>query len=118
MSETRVESQPHVYVKEYRWTGMGGITYYIAYCPVCQRILPPTSKRRTRSGTHGEDYWVHEHQLFFLRLKSSNRGNRCLSADPSFPEKLRQVAEVTWVYERKSAGEVEELLEKFAKATQ
>jgi hypothetical protein len=118
MSETRVESQPHVYLKEYRWTRMGGVTYYIAYCSTCRCILPPTSKRRTRSGTHGEDYWVHEHQLVFLCLESSNQGNRSLHADPSFPEKLRQVAEVAWIYERRDAEEVEDLLEKLAKATQ
>jgi hypothetical protein len=112
MSETRVER----YMKEYRWTRMDGITYHIAYCPQCGRIVPPTSTRRSRAGTHGEDLWVHEHQLAFLCLKSSNRGNRSLSAEPSFPERLRQVAEISWIYERRSPRDVEELLEKFAKA--
>jgi hypothetical protein len=102
--------------KEYRLTRMGGVTYYIAYCPVCQRILPPTGRRRSKSGTHGEDYWVHEHQLAFLCLESSNQGNRSLHADPSFPEKLRSIAEISWLYEHRSAGKVEELLEKSAKA--
>jgi hypothetical protein len=113
---SKSQTEPYLYVREFRQTRVGGMTYYIAYCPTCRCILPPTSKRRSRSETHGEDYWVHEHQLAFLCLESSNQGNRSLHADPSFPEKLRSIAEISWLYERRSAGKVEELLEKFAKA--
>ena len=89
-------AKQYTYVKRFRWTGMGGVDYWIAYCPTCEEIVPPVSSRRSRRGTHGEDYWVHEHQLVFIKLWSSNSGRRAVSADEGVLEELKEQAEFLW----------------------
>jgi hypothetical protein len=39
-------------------------------------VVKPINTRISRSGTHGEDYYVHEYPLGFLILYSSNGGNK------------------------------------------
>lgn len=110
MSKSQTQTEPYWYVREFRRTRMGGVTYYIAYCPTCRCILPPTRFRRSRRGTHGEDHWVHEHPLAFMELSSSNAGNRALWADQNIPETLYRLAERAWIHEGRAPNEVEELL--------
>ena len=107
--------QVYRYVKPWRRTGMGGVTYYIAWCNTCQAIVSPTSYRRSRSGTHGEDYWLHGHPLAFVKLISSNSGRREIHFEGEVPEWLKTAAENMWLWERLKAKEVDELLFDFAR---
>jgi len=84
---------------------MGGVTKYIGVCLVCKRVIKPTNVRRSRSGTHGEDYYVHEHPLEFVLLYSSNRGNRSVSV-PSVLEPIKIQLEVLWVYKNAPVSEI------------
>jgi len=110
----------YVYEKYYRrCIKAHGRTRNIAYCPTCNSVIPPTSVRRTRTGAHGEDIYVHEHELKFLTLVSSNSGVRRVEAEPGFPERLAERAKQLWLYERVEPEAVEEALQALcAQATQ
>jgi len=91
---------------------MGGYTKYIGVCLVCKRVIKPTSTRRSRSGTHGEDYYTHEHELKFILLYSSNRGNKSVSV----PDELRPIQndlERMWIYENVSVHEIIEFISSY-----
>jgi len=109
-ARTPAGRQVYRYAKPWRKTGLGGMTYHIAWCNTCQAIVSPVSFRRSRSGTHGEDYWLHEHPLAFIRLVSSNSGRRELSCEGEVPEWLRIAAEDAWLWRRLRATETDELL--------
>jgi hypothetical protein len=105
-----------MYTKEYRYTNMGGITKYIAICPVCKAIIKPARKRRSKSGTHGEDYYVHEHPLEFVLLYSSNSGNRSISVPESL-KPIQQELETAWVYEGLNIDKIVKLIDLYLKST-
>jgi hypothetical protein len=112
---SNIQVQKYVYTKEYRYTNMGGLTKYIAVCMICRRVIPPINKRRSRRGTHGEDYYVHEHPLEFVLLYSSNHGNRRMVV----PEELKKIAnelELAWVYENASIDEIIKLINSYLKS--
>jgi len=94
------EKVSEMYRQEYpfRSTRMGGKTIVIAICPVCKKVLEPSRTRRSRSGTHGEDYYVHEHPIEALWLKQSNSGIRTITVPPSLQE-IEDLLERTWIYE-------------------
>jgi len=105
-------SNKYTYVRFYRNTRYGGYTKYIAMCMICKRVIPPTSVRRTKSGTHGEDYYVHEHPLDFLLLYSSNRGNKAMA----IPDTLRPVQndlERMWIYEDVPVSKIVEFINSY-----
>jgi len=110
----------HVYERDYRrCIKARGRTKGIAYCPTCNSVIPPTSVRRSKTGAHGEDIYVHEHPLVFLTLISSNSGVRRVEVEPSFPERLAAHAKQLWLYERVEPEAVEEALQALcAQATQ
>ena len=95
------------YRKSWRYTGMGGIDYAIAVCLFCREVVKPVSTRRSRSGTHGEDYFVHEHPLLFAELYQSNSGNRDYYLDQGL-EFLEDLVDDLWIYYRESPETVEE----------
>jgi hypothetical protein len=64
------------YKMEYRNTRMGGMTVSIAICPKCRKVIEPSRKERSKTGTHGKDYYAHEHELSFITLIQSNSGKR------------------------------------------
>jgi hypothetical protein len=66
----------HMYVRSWRHTRLGGRTESIAVCPDCLTVVEPVRRRRSRAGTHGDDFYEHSHQLVFLELVQSNSGNR------------------------------------------
>jgi hypothetical protein len=110
----------YVYERDYRRCIKAcGRTKDIAYCPTCNSVIPPTSVRRSRTGAHGEDVYVHEHPLVFLTLTSSNSGVRRVEVEPGFPERLAARAKQLWLYERVEPEAVEEALQALrAQATQ
>jgi hypothetical protein len=95
---------------------MGGITKYIAVCSVCKKVIKPTNIRRSRSGAHGEDYYVHEHPLDFLLLYSSNRGNKLITI-PDILKSIQKQLEIMWIYKDVSVHEIVEFINSYLKST-
>lgn len=108
------------YTVPFRRTRMGGITVYIAVCLQCRRVVLPTRERRSRSGTHGEDFYVHDHPLSFILLYSSNSGNRDITVskeiEGTFPG-LKEILERMWVFENAEIEDVASFLEKFLRVS-
>jgi hypothetical protein len=88
----------YTYVASWRRTGMGAITEEIVICLTCRRVLEPSRVRRSRSGTHGEDYYVHEHPMISITLEESNSGRRKVVV-PKEIEEIKDLVERAWVYE-------------------
>jgi len=99
--------QVYKYGKIWRNTRMGGIDFSIGVCLQCREVVKPVSTRRSRSGTHGEDYFVHEHPLLFVELYQSNSGNRDYMIDGGL-EFLEDLVDTLWIYYRESPETVEE----------
>jgi hypothetical protein len=91
---------------------MGGLTKYIAVCSVCKRVVKPTNMRRSRSGTHGEDYYTHEHPLDFLLLYSSNKGNKAMTV-PDVLRPIQKDLELMWIYKDASVSEIVEFINSY-----
>jgi hypothetical protein len=107
----------YVYEKHYRnCIKASGRTYPIAYCPVCHAVVPPTSVERSRSGAHGTNIYVHEHELRFVELWSSNSGKREVRVEPGFPSHLAERARALWLHEQVEPQVVEEELAALAAA--
>jgi hypothetical protein len=104
----------YTYVAEWRSTNMGAITREIVVCMVCRRVLEPTRRRRSRSGTHGEDYYVHEHPMISIILEQSNSGKRYVSV-PKELEKIKELVERAWVYEDASISDIKASIEQYLK---
>jgi len=111
-TQTQKYTQKYTYIKEYRNTQYGGYTKYIAVCFTCKKVVKPTSVRRSKSGTHGEDYYTHEHPLEFLLLYSSNRGNRSIAV-PSILEPIKEQLEIMWIYENCSVHMIIEFINSY-----
>jgi len=106
-----IQNQKYVYTKEFRKCRKAeGRTKSIAYCPTCNSVIPPASTRRSKTGAHGEDIWVHEHPLVFATLVSSNSGRRSVVIEPGFPEELADAIRRSWVFFRYEPEEVERIL--------
>ena len=95
------------YRKIWRHTRLGGIDYSIGICLQCREVVKPVSTRRSRSGTHGEDYFVHEHELRFVELYQSNSGNRDYYLDQGL-EFLEDLVDELWIYLREDPDVVED----------
>ena len=105
-------SNTYMYVKPFRSTNMRGITKYIAVCMTCKSVIPPTDIRRSKRGTHGEDYYTHEHELEFVLLHSSNSGRRGLVVPPELKD-IEKDLERLWVYENASVHEIVEFINSY-----
>ena len=71
---------------------MGGITRPIGVCELCG-VVEPVARRSSKTGTHGEWFYRHEHPLAFLVLESSNTGRRSYYIEGSPPAWIRQQLE-------------------------
>jgi hypothetical protein len=96
----------YTYEFPFRSTRLGGKTIVIAVCPTCKKVLEPTRTRRSKAGTHGEDYYVHEHQVEALWLEQSNSGIRRIAVPPSL-QQIKDLLERTWIYEDSCVEDVE-----------
>lgn len=83
------------YVKEWRRTRMGAITYPIAVCLECKDVIEPVRTRFSRVGTHGEYIFIHEHPIYFIELLESNTGRRSVKHDPAVAA-LAEAARGAW----------------------
>jgi len=108
----KLMSNEYTYVMPFRDTNMGALTKYIAVCMMCRKIIKPADIRRSRRGTHGEDYYTHEHELKFILLHSSNSGKRAVLV----PDELRPIQndlEKMWIYENVSVHEIIEFISSY-----
>jgi len=103
------------YEKPTRNTRMGGLTAYIAICMTCKKVIKPTRSRRSKSGTHGTEYYVHEHQLKFIELYQSNSGNRSIVVPEELNE-IRAEVERMWIYEPSYVSDIKNYVEAYLKA--
>jgi len=85
----------------YRKTRLGGLSKTVVV--VNNRVVMPSRERRSRSGTHGEDYYLLRsdewRRAVLLHFSQSNRGHRSLvieSATP-LPEGLAEKLRMLWV---------------------
>ena len=90
---------------------MGGIDFSIGVCLLCREVVRPESLRRSLSGTHGEDYFVHLHPLKFVELYQSNSGNRHFWLEEGL-EFLEDLVKEAWIYLREDPGAVEDRIAK------
>jgi len=100
------------YEKEYRWTRLGGINYYIGLCLMCRRVIEPVGRYRSESLTHGTDFYEHEHPLRFVFLYSTNSGNRIFALDEDL-EFLYDIVKSVWIYRREQPGDVKDAIAKY-----
>ena len=97
------------YVVEYRrCIKAEGVTWPIAVCTTCRRIIEPRVEP-SKTGAHGKLYFVHQHPLAFITLLQSNSGKRRVELSGELGELARAV-ERAWVVERRTLDEVEELV--------
>jgi Holliday junction resolvase RusA-like endonuclease len=89
----------------------GGLTYPIAICAECGRVIRPTREEYSRTGSHGTWYYVHEHPLGFIVLKRSNSGKRDAYRSENVPKALYDIVYETWVYyDDSTVEEIEEII--------
>ena len=58
-----------------------GLTYPIAICFECKKVIDPSATEPSRTGAHATWYYAHEHPLAFIVLEQTNSGNFLLSLD-------------------------------------
>jgi len=102
------------YEMSVRNTRMGGLTAYIAVCLECKKVIKPSRVRKSRSGTHGTEYYVHEHPLIFIGLNQSNSGNRSIVVPEELSE-IRAELERMWVYESSYISDIKNYVEAYLK---
>ena len=90
------------YEMPWRHTRFGAVTDHIAICLECRKVVAPARTRFARSGTHGEDYYVHVHPLVFIKLTQSNSGRRDVAAVGGVPKELIELVRAAWLYEDRS----------------
>jgi len=93
---------------------MGAITEEIVVCMVCKKVLAPSRTRRSRTGTHGEDYYVHEHPLVSIVLEQSNSGRRRVVVPKELAE-VEDLLERAWVYEGATPEDIRKAIEQYLK---
>jgi hypothetical protein len=93
---------------------MGGLTSYIAVCMTCKKVIRPLRTRFSRSGTHGTEYYVHEHPLVFIELNQSNSGNRSIVV-PKELEEIKADLERMWIYESCYVSDIKNYVETYLK---
>jgi hypothetical protein len=75
-------------------------------------VIKPTSTRRSRRGTHGENYYTHEHELRFILLHSSNSGKREIIV-PDIMKPVQKDLEELWVYKGVTIKEIVEFVSSY-----
>ena len=102
-----------VYAMKYRWClKAAGLTYPVALCRQCGKVIPPASVELSRTGAHGTLFFVHEHELCFAVLVQSNSGKRRVEWHGAceLGQAVRAAVERAWVIEGADVEEVEKLI--------
>jgi Holliday junction resolvase RusA-like endonuclease len=105
-------TQLYKYEMPYRFCAKAaGLTYPIAICVTCGKVIWPSREEYSRTGSHGTWYYVHEHPLAFIVLTQSNTGRRSASRTDNVPKALYDIVYETWVYyEDSTVEEVEGII--------
>jgi hypothetical protein len=75
----------------------GAVTYPIAVCLKCCKVIEPSAREYSKTGAHGKLYYAHEHPLKFVILRQTNSGKRSVATKNSVPEDLAAVVKEAWV---------------------
>jgi hypothetical protein len=97
--------EKRVYEFPYRHTRLGGLTKVIVVCLQCRKILNPSRVQRSRSGCHGTDYYVHEHNIVAIWLEQSNSGRRTITVPNELAE-IMDILHVTWLYDNSDVNDI------------
>jgi hypothetical protein len=97
--------QKKVYEFPFRSTRMGALTKAIVVCLQCRKILVPSRVQRSKTGNHGSDFYVHEHQIVPIWLEQSNSGKRSIVVPDTLSE-IKDLLEITWLYENSDVNDV------------
>jgi hypothetical protein len=101
----------HSYVMPYRMCEKAnGITYPVAICVTCKKIIEPVNKEFSKTGSHGRFYYVHEHPLVFVTLIQSNSGKRKIVWTGGYIKVLNEVIEYAWIVNGQSIEEVTKII--------
>ena len=94
-----MSAQKYKYEMPYRsCIKAGGLTYPIAICNECGKVIEPTRREYSKTGAHGTWYYEHEHELRFIILRQSNSGKRDAYRSENVPKPLFDIVHETWVY--------------------
>jgi hypothetical protein len=105
-------SPAHSYAMNFRMCRKAnGITYPIAICTTCKKIIEPVNREYSRTGNHGKFYYVHEHPLVFVTLIQSNSGRRKVEWTGGYIKVLNEVIEYAWIINGQSIEEVTKIIE-------
>lgn len=107
-------AQVYTYKMPYRFCAKAaGLTYPIAICLECGKVIEPTREEYSRTGSHGTWYYVHKHPLAFIVLEQSNsgKGKRKVEAIGGVPEQLVDVVRDAWLYLGASIESVEGIID-------
>jgi len=91
----------HTYVMPYRRTHKtGAITWPVAICLECMRVIVARRIESSRTGSHGKMFFAHEHPLVFAVLEQSNSGKRTVRFIGELPENFKEdIVELWTLYE-------------------
>ena len=102
----------HSYVMDFRMCRKSnGITYPVAICTTCKRVVEPINIELSKTGSHGRLYYVHEHPLTFIVLEQSNSGKRRVRWVNGYMKILNEVVEYAWIINGQSIKEVVEIID-------
>jgi hypothetical protein len=79
------------------------------------KVLKPSSTRRSRTGTHGEDYYCLSQEewqkTWIVTFEQSNSGRRYITVT-NVPDNVRELIEQIWLYEDVSIEEIASIVAK------
>lgn len=109
-------SPAHSYVMNFRMCRKAnGITYPIAICEVCKKIVEPVNREYSKTGSHGKFYYMHEHPLVFVTLIQSNSGKRRVVWTGGYVKILNEVVEYMWVISGQDIKDIIETIQAYLK---
>jgi hypothetical protein len=107
-------SKLYRYAMLYRHTlKTGALTYPIAICAECGRVVEPIRKEYSKTGAHGKWYYAHKHQLKFIILRQSNSGKRSVTTMNKVPDDLLTVVKEAWIDLNTSTDFVERVVKEW-----
>ena len=87
----------YTYEMPYRRTHKtGAITWPVAICLECMRVIVARRIESSRTGAHGKMFFAHEHPLAFTILKQSNSGKRTVEFVGEIPENFKAEIRELW----------------------
>jgi hypothetical protein len=112
------EEVEYTYKWDYRNTRMGGMTKAVAICLKCREVIEPSRIERSKSGTHGRDYYSHQHQLTFIIIGQTNSGRRYVLVNVEPESELKNLlllVKTKWVFTNASLEDIIALIKKWLK---